>query len=233
MGTALSLVAENGHRVPPGSTLAILEQKLADAMCEQYEAFYRQGVILEEIKGDPKDPKKQPFRNAGYSSFNDYLKERQPLGINRTHGWRLIAAKNIRHLLPTFESPNGDSGLWTEGAIRHLTRKEFSPSDVKRLGKKIATQVKRGEKLTADLVKRVCDEDLGVPKQKARRHAERLAATETPAQIMQRLKVEVELWHKSLEEFPASFWDDAEQEDRGCTKRAIAALSDLASFLRS
>jgi hypothetical protein len=46
---------------------------------------------------------------------------------------QLIAAKRIRPLLPNVDSPRGESGLWTEKAIRPLTRKEFSPSDVRRL----------------------------------------------------------------------------------------------------
>ena len=47
---------------------------------------------------------------------------------------------------------------WTEKSIRPLTYKGFCPNDYKRIGKKIAACVAKGEPLSTALVKQFCDE---------------------------------------------------------------------------
>lgn len=44
----------------------------------------------------------------------------------------------VRPLLPEFPQI-AESGTWTEGTIRPLLHKDFTPADQKRIGKKIAT----------------------------------------------------------------------------------------------
>lgn len=223
MGTDIAI---RDHKIPKGCALEKSEHELAKAMLDQFEAFYRQGVVLERIKNE------KEFQDANYTSFDEYMNERQPLGIKQAHAWRLIAAKNIRPLLPELDSPMGES-VWTERAVRPLTHKDFSRSDVRRLGKKIATQVRKGVPLSDTLVKRICDEDRGVESQKTEKAAAKLDAADTPAKVLQRIRVEAELWQSSLAAMPEDFWSDAESEDEGCLRRTISALSDLVSFLRS
>ena len=219
-------VVSESHDVPPGSRLANSEQELAEAMVDHFEAFYKQGVILERIKND------QEYKDAGFTSFDKYMNERMPLGIKKTLGYGLIRAKNIRHLLPTIDSAMAEKCVWTERAIRHLTHKDFKPADVKRLGKKIATQVKKGEPLTEKLVKSICDADRGVDRKKAKKKAAEVAATDTASETLRKMQSEVEDWLMSLGVVPSNFWEEAESDDPGCTKEFISALSELASFLR-
>lgn len=225
MGTQIA-VRGTDHQVPKGSKLAKLEYELAVAMAENYESFCRQGAILFEIS-------KGAYKDAGYTSFNDYCDERQPLGLKRSHAKRLIAAMKIRPMLPDFEAPEGASVVWSEKAVRPLTHSDFTPADVRRLGKRIASAVKRGEKLSETLVKRLCDEDRGVARITREKKDKAFQEADSPAQVLRRLKVDIELWQSSLAEVPADFWSDAETDDPGCLKRAIGAISKLASFLAS
>jgi hypothetical protein len=228
MGSTLQVIGD--HAVPKGSALAQSEHQLAEAMTSEFESFYKQGVILERIKD------KGEYRDANYTSFDEYMDKRMPLGIRKSHAWRLIAAKSIRPLLPDISdtnSPFGESQIWTEGKLRPLTNKKFSPSDVRRLGKKIATQVKHGAVLSAVLVKQICDEDLGVVRKRKEKKDRLVSSTKTAAEHIRQMEKEIRLWKSSLEKVPASFWEEADAEDRGCYIRLSKALSDLASFLRS
>ena len=76
------------------------------------------------------------------------MNERQPCGIKMRHAYELIAAMKLRPLLPDVCASGATDTTWTERAIRPLLHKDFTPADQKRIGKKIATQVKSGEKLT-------------------------------------------------------------------------------------
>jgi hypothetical protein len=222
MNTAL-VIREKG--VLKNSALAKSEQELYEAMSGAFESFYSQGVILNRINIE------KEYKDAGFDSFEKYMNERQPCGIKRSHAWRLIAAMKARPLLPEIQSPNGDSGLWTEGAIRPLLHKDFKPNDQKRIGKKVASAVARGEKLTAALVKSICDDERGVERRKAVKHAEAVAETPTPFGVIKKCRAELRGWIKSLGMVPSAFWEEAESEERGCRKELSAVASELASVL--
>jgi len=220
MGTQVAI----RKRVPKGSNLARKEALLLEAMNNWGESFYKMGDVLQSIYAD------QVWKDGGYTNFDDYMKERQPCGIGRTQGWRLIAASKVRSLLPTFgDSPNGR--VWTERSIRPLTHRDFHESDVRRLGKKIATRVKKGDKLTAELVKEICDLDRGVPKRKKREKDKEVRLADTPAEALRDMQKTTDLWLSSLGKVPATFWEDAVADDSGCVKEFISSLSELASFL--
>jgi len=208
--------------VPAESALARSERELAEAMASHFEAFRQQGVILHRICSD------KEYLDAGFKTFKAYMNERMPIGVKYVQAKQLIAAMQTRKNLPQMDSPavNSEPTLWTERAIRPLTQKAFEPSDQKRLGKMILTRVKNGEKLTAALVKEICDEERGVPPKKA---AE-LSATPTAAEVIRDIEIKVELWQSSLGNVPMESWDDAEADDPGCWQRASQALADLASF---
>ena len=63
-------------------------------MIEQFEAFYRQWVILDRIRLD------RQFKNVGFDSFEAYMNERMPQGIKKSLADQLIRAKEIGSLLP-------------------------------------------------------------------------------------------------------------------------------------
>jgi len=220
MSTELSTIT-----VPKNSALAKSEHELFEAMTGAFESFYSQGVILNRINID------QEYKQAGFDSFADYMNERQPCGIKKVHAYRLIAAMKLRPLLPEVSHWDTDSGTWSERAIRPLLHKDFTPADQKRLGKKIATKVKHGEKLTASLVKEICDADRGVEKQKTEKHRQDLKVTKTAAETLLDIELQIELWMKSLDAVSSEFWSDAESDDRGCCKRLSKIASEFASFL--
>lgn len=222
MTKAVALIGHN-HDVPKNSTLAKSEHELYEAMSGAFESFFAQGVILNRINIE------QEYKEAGFDSFADYMNERQPCGIQRVQAVRLINAMKLRPLLP--DVPTGNNGVWSERAIRPLLHKDFTPADQKRIGKKIATLVKNGEKLTAALVKDVCDKDRGVDQAKIEKKKQELKATKTLAETLLDLELTIELWMKSLGEVPGEDWSDAELDDPGCCKRLSKMASKFASFL--
>ena len=223
------LMLRDEHFVDPGSKLAKAEHALHLAQHDFGESFYRMGVILKEIRDD------DLWKDGDYSDFKEYCDHRQPLGYKKSAVNQFIVASDVRRLLPELSAEKPASGglSWTERTVRPLAHKDFAPSDVRRLGKKILTQVKKTGKLTGPMVKAICDEDRGVEKQKAKKKGEELDAADTPAKVLNKIKIEAKLWQSSLASMPEDFWSDAESEDRGCLKRTITALSELVSFLRS
>lgn len=223
MKTTAIALRDTSHNVPKGSKLARSEHELFEAMSGAFESFFAQGVVLNRINIE------REYKDAGFDSFADYMNERQPCGIKKSGAYRLIAAIKVRPLLPELSQELGN--IWTEHSIRPLLHKDFSPADQKRIGKKIATQVKNGAKLTAGLVKQICDNDRGVDKQKDEKHKLNLKTTKTAAETLLEIELQIELWMKSLESVSGEFWLDAEADDRGCTKRLSKMASAFASFL--
>ena len=207
------------------SALGKSEQELSEAMQAAFESFYSQGVILERILMD------REFKDAGFESFDEYLNKRQPLGIKRAYAWKLIAAKRVRMLLPDVDSTSVESGFWTESAIRPLTHSDFNPNDQKRIGKKVAAAVARGEKLTASLVKSICDDERGVERRAAEKQYQEVTETPTPRSIIYEKHIDVQMWLNGFNDVPVEFWSDAESEDAGCVKRLSEKCSELAAFL--
>lgn len=215
------VVREKG--VPKNSALAKSEHELYEAMSGAYESFYSQGVILNRINVE------KEYKDAGFESFAEYMNERQPCGIQRAQAYRLIQAMQIRPLLPVVS--DSETGSWSEWSIRPLLHKDFSPADQKRLGNKIAKRVKNGEKLTASLVKEVCDDDRGVERKAAEKQQQEVAETPTPFEIIKQCRVALRGWIKSLGSVPGEFWVDAETETPGCRKELSETASELASVL--
>jgi len=229
MATALTngtLTVKKLGIIPAGSRLAKSEHELREAMVSQFESFYATGVILERIRVE------REFEDAGFTSFDKYMDDRMPQGIKRAHAWRVMSAMKIRPLLPSLDSPFGESATWTEATIRPMTHKRFTDKDVKKLANKIAKLVAAGEPLTAALVKKICDDASGVTRKKSEKKTRDLASAKTAAEALRHIEYDVKQWQSSLENVSGEFWLDAEADDKGCVKDLISALSSLASFLR-
>jgi hypothetical protein len=222
MNTTL-VIREKG--IPKNSALAKSEHELYEAMSGAFESFYSQGVILKRMLVD------KEYKDAGYESFDKYMNERQPCGIKKSYAWQLIAAVDVRPRLPTIDSTDVESGMWTEASIRPLLHKDFEPSDQKRLGKKIATLVKNGEKLTAALVKHVCDEDRGVERRASEKKQAEVAETPTAGGTLAKIFAECALWKQSLGNVPDDFFKEAVAEDSESVTRLIRILGELSSIL--
>jgi hypothetical protein len=220
--TTTLVVREKG--IPKNSALAKSEHELYEAMSGAFESFYSQGVILNRINVE------REYKDAGFESFADYMNERQPCGIKRVQAVRLINAMKLRPHLPDVPTGN-NSGIWSERAIRPLLHKDFEPSDQKRLGKKIATRVKNGEKLTAALVKQVCDEDRGVERRASEKKQAEVAETPTAGGTLAKIFAECALWKQSLGNVPDDFFKEAVAEDSESVTRLIRILGELSSIL--
>ena len=220
MNTTL-VIREKG--IPKNSALAKSEHELYEAMSGAFESFYSQGVILNRINVE------REYKDAGFESFEKYMDERQPCGFKKSHAYRLIAAMKIRPLLPEF--PESGNGAWSQSSIEPLLHKDFEPSDQKRLGKKIATRVKNGEKLTAALVKQVCDEDRGVERRASEKKQAEVAETPTAGGTLAKIFAECALWKQSLGNVPDDFFKEAVAEDSESVTRLIRILGELSSIL--
>ena len=217
------VVREKG--VPKNTALEKSEQELYEAMIGAFESFYTQGVILRRIMVE------KEFKDAGFESFEKYMNERMPCGIKSTQAFALMAAAKVRLLLTDSANSGVTDGVWTEAAIRPLLHKHFAPSDQKRLGKKIATRVKNGEKLTAALVKQVCDEDRGVERRASEKKQAEVAETPTAGGTLAKIFAECALWKQSLGNVPDDFFKEAVAEDSESVTRLIRILGELSSIL--
>jgi hypothetical protein len=194
------------------------EQQLQDAMLDHSKAFLRQAEILQRIYSEGQ------YRDAGYDTFKTYINDRHSLGIRYEHATRLMNALAVSKMLPEIEIAPGQLAVWTEKAIRPLTHKEFTPADQKRIGKKIATQVKNGEAFSANLVKRICDDDRGVDRQKAEKQREDFNMTPGAQEVIEKLDIEIEVRTKSLAGMPDDFWIDTNLDSIEKTIRKLTEL---------
>ena len=215
------VVREKG--VPKNSALAKSEHELYEAMSGAFESFYSQGVILNRINVE------REYKDAGFESFEKYMDERQPCGFKKSIAYQLIKAMKLRPLLP--DVSNTLENMWTERSIAPLLHKDFEPSDQKRLGKKIATRVKNGEKLTAALVKQVCDEDRGVERRASEKKQAEVDQTPTAGGTLAKIFAECALWKQSLGNVPDDFFKEAVAEDSESVTRLIRILGELSSIL--
>ena len=226
---ATEMIVREEHYVAPNSKLAKQERRLAEAVETWGEDYFHVGVVLTEIK-DAEYWKTE----AGYTNFDAYCKERQPCGFRRTYVWQLIAAARVRPYLPKLTAKD-DSGipesLWFEDAVRPLTSKEFTPADVRRIGKKIATLVRKEKKLTAAMVKAICDDERGVERKqrKAKEKAFREAALDNNLKraisMVQELRV-------ALQMYPLDAWEEVEDTNPQLVKSLIRELDAFTSFLK-
>jgi len=215
------MVESTGHQIPANSELAKAEERLARATIDEAEAWMKQADELYDIR------ERKLYEQAipAFSSFYAYLDERMPTGIARRYAAMVLAARRVRLLLGT-RVPNV---VWTEAALRPLTHKEFTDSDVRRLAKKVGTRVKNGDAFSSSLVKEICDEDRGTVR---KRQKKQLDTTPTPAELIGDWWEQAYLWKDSLGSAPRGFWTDAEEEDKGCASRLAKLLTDIASQLR-
>ncbi len=219
------------HSIPPGSNLAKKLMLLAQASQAWGESFFKIGTVLRSIYED------EDWRDANYTSFEEFMNDQKPLGMVARYGQRMMAAASCRLLLPDL---NGDGrgdrsgtqfNTWTEYVVRPLTHKDFKPADVRRLGKRIATRVNNGEKLTSTLTKKICDEDRGVER-KAKIHKEKIF---TKADLSNNLKLGIEIiigLKVGYQNYYEDSWIEVEEANPHLVRTLITELGDLTSFLK-
>jgi len=115
--------------------------------------------------------------------------------------------------------------------VRPLTHKDFAPADVRRIGKKIATQVKRNGKLTETIVKKICDEERGVERKQRKRQTLRLKDAalnknlERATEYIQQMRVAFEMYELDA-------WTEVEETNPHLVKTLIRELDLFTSFMK-
>ena len=133
----------------PEDELNECEQVLAGHM----EEFVRVGLALKKIRD------KKLYKVKGFETFEAYCKVRWE--FTYAHAWQLITSAETRLALPPLPSSMDDVG-WHERHVRELKRLD-SPAKQKAVAAKVIREVEKSEvKLTASLVRKHVDKELGV-----------------------------------------------------------------------
>jgi len=226
MAKSTALVTQSRHSVPLGSKLDKYEKQLASAMANGFEEFCKTGVILEKIRDE------KAYEDAVYKSFEQYMNERMPCGLKKTQAYAIIKAKNVRPLLPAVSNNSATGGeTWTERSIRPLTHSKLKPTDQRRIGKEVAKRVKKGERLTASLVKSICDEELGTEKKKAKKKQKRFKEASLANNLRYSIETVIGL-RVGLEMYYEDAWSEVDVEGSGLITALIDELGQLTSFLK-
>ena len=90
----------------------------------------------------------------------------------------------------------------------------------------------QNEKLTALLVKKFVDDDLGLPEKKATKKRVALEKA-TPANALKALLEDTRKHRKFFESTHEEFWTEAEKASPGIVTRLTTELDLLVSYLRS
>lgn len=216
------LVTYELKKLPPA------EDKVHSAEQEFAESFYHIGKALGEIKSNELWRELPECRSwAHYCRLGrlDYQVSQADL---------YIKAAQVRPLLvdlPTLNSPAG-AGEWSLKAVEQLCRLPLD-SDIKRASKKIATRVKRGDRLSRALAKEIVDAELGVQAVKTKRQKMALVSASTPAEVLLLMIAAIQDEKESLQRMEETFWTDAEEQTPGIVKRLTREVASFASFLRS
>jgi hypothetical protein len=153
--------SEKLKRVSPMAEIALSGKERLAALETEIRAgldtFYSVGMKLKAIRDD------ELYKEAGFQTWEKYCKERWEW--DRTYVSRVILSAEYWAVLPTV--PNGtadETGIkWSESSVRELRRLE-SKRDAARVAKKVVEEVEKtpGAKLTAGLVRKAVDKDLGI-----------------------------------------------------------------------
>ena len=115
------------------------------------EEFYHTGQKLKEIRDQ------NLYLEDGFKTWDEYCLKRWEW--NRSHVHRLITASEYREKLPTLPSGQHD---WSERSVRELTRIP-DKKQAARVAVKVVKEIEKNDgKLTANVVKKFVDDDLGV-----------------------------------------------------------------------
>lgn len=207
--------------------LLAAEQKVHEAEQEFAESFYHIGKALEPIRENELWrllPDCRGWKHYCQLGRLDYRYSQADL---------YIKAAGVRPLLVDLPEVKGSAraDTWNLKVVEQLCRLPLD-SDIKRASKKIASRVKKGDRLSRSLAKEIVDSELGVSTATRKKKAKQLAAASTPAQALTQLAEWVEDQMTSLADMEATFWTDAEEESPGIVKRLTRALSSFVSFLK-
>ena len=218
--------------------LRTLEKEIRSGM----EEFYYTGMKLKEIRDD------ELYKEDGFDTWERYCKERWEWGSNYVS--KLIKASEYREKLPDLSgnrtSSTGSHPEWSEATVRELTRID-DKRDAARVAAKVVKAVEQSEKeasrnpdvkplkLTASVVRKFVDEDLGVDRAAKSQQTKRQREEESKPELRQFLvdltgRIEAET--EKLEELPMEAWTLLSEDSPKVVKRLIAACESLAGLLR-
>jgi len=218
--------------VPANSRLAKSERELIEASQHMFEDFVATGVILMRILD------KKEFADGGFTSFNKYMNERQPLGLKASQAKDVIRAARIRSKLPDLKA--GAPALekpkptWTVRAIVPLTNKDLEEKDVKRIAGEVAKRVAEGETLSEKMVKDEINGDLVILRKRDKSKKERTTKEVRLSFHVKTFLTTCKRYRKLFESVTAvRDWEDVERDSSGLAASVADELEAIASYLRS
>jgi len=201
--------------------LLTLEKEISAGL----ENFFEAGIKLRAIKDD------ELYKEAGFETWEKYCRER--CDWSQTYVGKIIVAAEYRLELP--DRTNCTSVRqkeWNENQVRQLTR---IPS--KKHAATVATRVLKhveqtGKRLTAAVVKKFVDQDLGVEKKDQPKSAPKDEGDTLKPYLDDTLGT-IQGTMNAIKAMPDDVWKDyATNQEPGLVKRLATACEAMASFLR-
>lgn len=212
--------------------LRTLENEIRSGM----EEFYHTAMKLKEIRDD------ELYKEDGFQVWKDYLRERWD--YSDKYVWQMIQSAEYRERIP---SSSIEEVRWSQGSVRELTRIE-DKRDAAKVAAKVLKAVETSEKeaarnpevkpikLTAAVVRKFVDEDLGIDRSAKAKETKRQREEDSSPELHSflidmtgRLEAEVEALEEVVDNKDA--WKLLRKEHPGVMKRFIAACDSLAVLI--
>jgi hypothetical protein len=223
-----------------------LEAEIRDGL----ESFFRTGMRLLEIRD------RELYRADGFATWEDYCRTRWEW--SHRHANRMITAADYRSALPSLSGgtklipAGGDRpNEWSEATVRELTRLG-NKRDAARVAAKVVKAVEKGARqaagdpkakplrLTAGVVRKFVDEDLGVDRakqaketKKQREQAHEEAAHPDVGRYLFTLADDLGRERARFATLGEADWKRYREHSPHLIERAIAACQSLEAVLRA
>jgi hypothetical protein len=219
---------------PEVATIRRTRLKTLEAEIEQgMEKFYYVGMKLKQIKDE------ELYKDDGFKTFAEYVRKRWEW--SRQHCDRLIQSAKIRGAIPSApigaNKTDGYYPQWSEASVRELGRiknqdGEVDAKEAAKVAHKVIAHLGKNaeEKLTARVVRRFVDEDLGVKRGKK-------APAEPPLsrdlhELLRDYAASLEGMRENLEPIPLDSWRHMRAKHPIPAERLAEECERLAALLR-
>lgn len=201
--------------------LLTLEKEISAGL----ENFFEAGIKLRAIKDD------ELYKEAGFETWEKYCKERWDWSVS--HVRNVILTAEYRMELPdATNSSTMRQKSWNQKQVEQLTRipsKKHAATVALRVLKHVE---KSGKRLTAAVVKKFVDQDLGIEK-KQKPEAAPKDQRDTLKPYLDETLATIQGTMNAIQAMPGDVWKDyATNHEPGLVKRLAAACEAMALFLR-
>jgi len=221
------------------TALVNAEERIRDAEHDVARGFFSIGESLKTIRD------LELWKQSGVANWNEYCKSGR-VDFSKRHANSLIRAFENRKLLAELPEVGNRFPSWTISTVNELNRMRL-PTDIKRVSRKVAVKVGKGERFTTKLVRRLVDYDLGVTERRKESRKrfnepidverierdiedERIDDTPTLAQQFDEWIRDSDARLHTLNNLSAELWQEAESDDPDIAAKMRSAFERLAKF---